>query len=482
MGKVLTLKMPLFTILLFLSLLCFNVNGQTRSTKYKKSPAIVVSAKSSNYKKPEIPGWYSGYILSCHHCPDTVCNFAELMGKNNIDLTSVLTKKGCNFYSYKVDSLKKSGKSLNEQDPEKIVHMDAEWYSEEVAKKNQQIVSHFALLGLDEILPTNENLSNKILEFAKKQNSVTGFVPLNFNGLEVNASNCCLPLDYPVETALGNIDFIAEGSSPNDASIRAYYKLLNCGFKIGLATQTDCKSLNKTSGNVLTYVQVREKPLTYEKWIEGIKNGRTVISLDGHNEFLDLRANGINTPGDEIRIKGQGDVNVLVRWVASKELTGRIELLCNGKVVVSQAGTARPGSSVILTATQKFIRSGWLSARRVDENGYVSHTAPIYVSVDDQPIRASIDDAKYFITWIDHVLGNISAGGPWYNYFGQDLNVIKQRYEKARDIYIKIEDETIDQLKKMGDGVLDNGSVSKSPVKKPVKRTTKHKKRSSIKR
>lgn len=43
--------------------------------------------------------------------------------------------------------------------------------------------------------------------------------------------------------------------------------------------------------------------MTYMKWIEGIKNGRTVVTTNGHVEFLDLKLNGTSGPGDEISLK-----------------------------------------------------------------------------------------------------------------------------------------------------------------------------------
>ena len=92
--------------------------------------------------------------------------------------------------------------------------------------------------------------------------------------------------------------------------------ITNCliaDFRVGLAAGTDVPCMNGSIGDILTYVQVKDKPMTYAKWIEGIKNGRTVVALNGHKEFLDLKVNGTNSPGDEIKIKGQGDVKVSVK-------------------------------------------------------------------------------------------------------------------------------------------------------------------------
>ncbi len=451
--------------IVFIGSLCLGVNAQTRSTV----PRIVMQ------------GWYKGDMHVHRNCGDrkeiiSDNKLTELMEKNGLDVVSMLADMGSAVANDSKEDLQKvNGKDAKESIPGRIIRWDAEWhYDPGVTSRNNFIGGHLALLGLKEARHLKDESPYKILEWAKKQSAITGFVHMEYlNDSIQNNLNCRIPVDYPVEAALCTIDFVAEDNWQNDAAIHAYYKLLNCGFRIGLAAGTDVPCMNGSIGDILTYVQVKDLPLTYEKWINGIKDGRTVVSLNGNNEFLDLRANSTNTPGDEIKIKGQGDVNVMVRWSVTKELTGRIELICNGKVVATQAGTAKPGSSVVLSATQKFIRSGWLCARRMDEKGHISHTAPIYVSVDNHPIRASIDDAKYFISWIDNVLANISSGDPGNKYFIHDLDTVKARYEKARDIYIRIQDETLDQLKNMGNGVLDNGSVVKSPVKKTVKHKSK---------
>jgi hypothetical protein len=477
----------LFAGIGFICLMYLNVNSQTRHAKSVKSsvhavPSKLTSVVKTANPKPELSGWYSGDMYVHRICSEqagTVSgnNFAEMMVKNNLDVLVMLADMGNRELKENTKDLSSiNGTDAKESVPGRIIHWDAEWrYKPDgVSLTDQLIGGHLALMGLKGAPPAGDKLPHKILEWAKGQNAVTGFVYMKyFNDSVGNNSNFCFPLDYSVEAALGRIDFVAENSLQNDAVMRSYYKLLNCGFRIGLAAGTDFSCNEGSPGDILTYVQVKDKPLTYEKWVEGIKKGRTVISLNGHNEFLDIKANGSNTPGDEIKIKGQGDINVMVRWTAAKEFTGRIELLCNGKVVATQAGTARPGSSVVLSATQKFIRSGWLAARRMDEKGHVSHTAPIYVTVDDQPIRASVGDAKYFISWIDHILDNISSTTIGNKDFASDPGPLKARYEEARDIYIRIQDETLDQLKKMGDGVLDNGSAVKSPVKKIVKHKSK---------
>ena len=192
-------------------------------------------------------------------------------------------------------------------------------------------------------------------------------------------------MDYPVEVALGSVDFVSEdvygshssnnGTYNSEAAIHAYYKLLNCGFRPGLAAGTDypCNA-NEPLGTLLTYVKVKDK-LTYRKWIEGIKNGKTVVSRNGHNEFLEMKINGNFEPGDEIRIKNKGTVAIDVKWTAIKDLTGTIELVSNGKVVATQTGTAKPGEPLLFKTKVAFAKSGWIAARRMDDHGHQTHTS-----------------------------------------------------------------------------------------------------------
>jgi len=166
--------------------------------------------------------------------------------------------------------------------------------------------------------------------------------------------------------------------------------------------------------------------------------GENNISNNGYNiekANLSFKVNGEATPGDEIKLKKYGTINPEVIWTSAKELTGRIEFVCNGKIVATQEGTSRPGEPVNLKAAIKISESSWICARRMDATGHQSHTAPVYVKVKDKPVRASAEDAQYFVKWIDNILANIKQEGPWNQYFTHDLDVVQKRYEKARDVY-----------------------------------------------
>ena len=403
--------------------------------------------------KPEPSDWYAGDIHIHRNCGDgtsvlSESEFTGMMEPNNLSVISVLADMGNGeVKDSRTDLLKVNGEDAIQSRPGRLVHWDAEWHFDPFGTtfEHKALGGHIVLLGLHEAHTIWDELPYKILEYGKSQNAVVGFCHMQYLSDSIqNDLNCCIPVDYPVEAALGTIDFLSEDVWLNDASINSYYKLLNCGFHLGWAAGTDFPCNNSQPfGSLLTYVQVKDQPKTYMKWIEGIKNGRTVVATNGHIEFLDLKINGMSGPGDEINLRGKESVMIDVDWTSVKSLSGRIEIVCNGRVVASLDGTATPGKPVHMKTNLILTKSSWICARRMDETGHRSHTAPVYIKVKNKPVRASAEDAQYFVKWIDNTLKNIAPGGPWNQYFTQDLDVVEKRYERARNIYEKIASEAL---------------------------------------
>jgi len=120
-------------------------------------------------------------------------------------------------------------------------------------------------------------------------------------------------------------------------------------------------------------------PMTDVQMLAEMKaRGLAVVSLpadmgNGEVRFAEKdlpRVNGTAGPGDGIRLGSGGIVQVDVGWSATRELSGTIELVSNGKVVAAQKGTAGPGSPLVPTTSRSFRRSGWLCAKRMDARGH----------------------------------------------------------------------------------------------------------------
>lgn len=414
-----------------------------------RSASVTITLQSSG---PEPTGWYAGDMhvhRSCGGSPESVSSLYEKMSVENLAFISLLADMGNGEVRDPTTDLPLvTGSDDPISTPDRIVHWDTEWHWDPTYTQYPHLAlgGHLVALGLTSAHTIWEEYTYPILEWAHQQNAIAGFAHMQYleNDEIPESLNCCKPIEYPVEVALGKADFIEEDVQGSDSFIQAYYRLLNTGFRPGFAAGTDYPCGVSTLGALLTYVQVANGQMTYDNWIAGIAGGRTVVSRNGHREFMALTVNGNATPGDEIKLTGGGSVPVNIQWTATQSLSGTIELVQNGVVVASQSATAGPGAPAGLTTSISFTRSGWLAARRMDGNGHQVHTAAVFVLVDNEPIRVNKADAQFYIQWIDNLIEKTSPGGAWNSYFTNSLAAAQARYLDARAVFQQIADETPD--------------------------------------
>jgi hypothetical protein len=378
----------------------------------------------------------------------------EMMKVNNLAVVSVLSDIGNGEIKYADQDIPLiTGRDNPASTPQRILHWDAEWHydPEGVTFERKMIGGHLILLGLKEGGQPYAEYTYPIFDWASKRGGVGGFAHMQYlpygfypppDGIP-QSLDCCAPLEYPVETALGTSSFLMEDVRGSDSALEAYYRILNTGFRPGLAAGTDysCNDLEPL-GTLLTYVRIPDGQLTYSKWVEGIVRGRTVVSRNAHNEFLDLKVNGTAQPGDEIGLDGKGRVQVRIEWRSLHNSVGRIELVQNGAVVASQTAEVTPGSPAVFETSLEFGQSGWLAARRMDwQSGHRTQTGAVFVIVKKAPIRASAEDARFFVAWIDNLIRQTSPGGEWSGFFAKDRAAAQKRYQEAKAIFLRIASE-----------------------------------------
>ncbi len=400
----------------------------------------------------EPPGWFAGDAhvhrgIGCSRADAkemlTPAELLEAMQPNRLDVVAVLGDMGNGEIRYAEKDLPLiSGRDDAASRPGRLLHWDAEWHFDPrgVTFERKAIGGHLILLGLERGETLFREYTYPIFEWAKRQNAVAGFAHLQYLSEGIPQElDCCAPLELPVEVALGSAAFVMEDVDGSDTAIHAYYRLLNCGFRPGLVASTDypCNFLEPL-GTLLTYVQIPDRQLTYRKWIESIAQGRTVVSRNGHNEFLDLKVNRTASPGDELRLEGPGTVRVELCWSSAKPLKGRVELVRNGTVVATREGSASPGSPLRFETTLDFAESGWLAARRMSQRGHETHTGAVFVTIGGAPVRSSVADADFFVRWIDNLIRQTSPGGAWSEFFPKDRDGAQDRYRPARAIYERI--------------------------------------------
>ena len=418
---------------------------------------------AQNPDQPEPPGWFAGDAhvhrgIGCGRANEkdmlSPQELLEMMKPNNLAVVAVVVDIGNGEIKYADRDIPFiTGRDNPASTPARILHWDAEWHydPEGVTFERKMIGGHLILLGLKQGGQPFAQYTYPILQWAKERSAIGGYahmqyLPFGFypppDGIP-QSLDCCAPLEYPVETALGTVSFLMEDVHGSDSAIQAYYRILNCGFRPGLVAGTDysCNYMEPL-GTLLTYVRIPNGQLSYGQWVEGIAKGRTVVARNGHKEFLDLKVNDSAQPGDEVRMEKGGPVRVRIEWKSQVNAEGRIELIHDGTMIASKNVTVGPRAPAFLETTVLLKNSGWLAARRMDwQNGHQSHTGAVFVVVDSQPIRASSADAEFFVKWIDNLLERTSPTGAWASFLSYDRDAAQERYCRAKAIYERIAEE-----------------------------------------
>ena len=177
--------------------------------------------------KPEPSDWYAGDIHVHRNCGEGTSVLAEseftaMMEPNDLAVISVLADMGDGeVKDSNTDLPKVNGKDAIQSKPGRMVHWDAEWHFDPYGTtfENKALGGHLVFLGLKEAKTIWDESPYKIIEWGKSQDAIVGFCHMQYlNDAIQNDLNCCIPVDYPVEAALGTIDFLSEDVWLNDAA------------------------------------------------------------------------------------------------------------------------------------------------------------------------------------------------------------------------------------------------------------------------
>ena len=249
--------------------------------------------------------------------------------------------------------------------------------------------------------------------------------------------------ELPVDVALGKLDYMEiVGFSDHRATAAVWYRLLNLGFRLPAGAGTDATAnyaapIRGQVGMDRVYARVPAGPLKIEAFFDAIKGGRTVAT---NGPLLDFSLGG-QAIGGELRFAGpQSEVPFKVK-MRSIVPVDHLEIVCNGAVVKSLAGTdgaARDSADVSGTIPLK--ESGWCLLRAssdtaeypvLDKYAYAT-SSPIYVTVGGKRAR-SPEDAKYFVAWIERTMEATSQYPDWNT--AAEKAYVMGRLEEAKKIF-----------------------------------------------
>ncbi|MBI2947483.1 MAG: CehA/McbA family metallohydrolase, partial [Verrucomicrobia bacterium] len=224
------------------------------------------------------------------------------------------------------------------------------------------------------------------------------------NNLEDPYSTAYAAKGLPVDAALGRIDTLDVMGGGYEASIRLWYRLLNCGFRLPAAAGTDC-FLNRIGsyppGWGRAYVKLTNG-LAYADWVRQQQAGRSFVTTGPMLEFAIEGAE----PGQTIRLDSPRSVKVRGRAWAQHELE-KLEVIYNGRVTL-QGKLSTDKRQAVIDQDLPLDQSGWLALRTSSPQRssvgvpLAAHTSPIYIDFPGRPLNAKVD-AEFFLAWIDRL-------------------------------------------------------------------------------
>lgn len=364
------------------------------------------------------PSWYyqkqffSGHAVS----PEATLEHPELQAANNVSLIPRATSEDSSSYLR---------------------------YDVEISGFPSSHAGHLVLLRLKQqdypgtkLIEEWPSWNLPILQWARAQDAVAGYAHCGF-GMQVDSTE--LPnYDIPpmdsigtqeaiVDVTHGVVDFLSGCDTQPAAELNAWYHMLNCGFKMALVGETDYPCISgERPGVGRSYVRLDAQPVGdegYEAWTRGLQQGRLYCG-DGRSHFLEFAVDG-HSSGDgvlELAVPCVLNVRALIAarlepeppaemdairhgpingWHLENARIGRsrqiaVELVING-LVVEKCAMLADGVPQVVMFRAKVTRSSWIALRILPS----AHTHPVFVGVDNRPIRASRRSAEWCRACVD---------------------------------------------------------------------------------
>ncbi len=229
-------------------------------------------------------------------------------------------------------------------------------------------------------------------------------------------------------------DFISAVDTPAIWELNVWYHTLNCGMTTRISGETDFPCIyGDRVGLGRIYVGLKDmKELTYDAWVEGLRDGRSYCG-DGLSHILDFQVNGrgvgerSETGVSRLDIPTSQTVNVtfdaaalleekpteftesirqrrlddkpywhLERCRIGETRSVPVEIIVNGEVAAKKELVA-DGHIESFQIPIELTQSSWVAVRILPS----VHTNPVFVHVNNNPIRANRRSAEWCLKAVD---------------------------------------------------------------------------------
>ncbi|MBM1105905.1 CehA/McbA family metallohydrolase [Aurantibacter crassamenti] len=419
---------------------------KTEDFNVNEKPEQFFKLNLERWIAPANKKWYSGdhhiHAAGCSHYSsptdgvDPKHMFKHLLGEG-VNIGSVLTW-GPGYYHQRQFF---EGKEHQLSTEENILRYDME-----ISGFPSGHAGHVVLLRLkDQFYPGTKVIEDwptytlPVLRWAKKQGAVTGYAHTGL-GLEVvtnKVPNYEMPKfdgiganEYIVAATHGLVDFISTMDTPPSWELNIWYHMLNNNFRTRISGETDFPCMSDTKvAHGRSYVKL-EGELNFDSWVEGLKQGKSYCS-EGNSHLFDFKVNDVvlGENGSELKLKSPSKITATVQvsalldkeknlkvkpldtrgeywllrpyWNLERSRIGNsrtipVELIVNGEVVDKKIITA-DGDLTNISFNTAIMQSSWVAIRIPNS----AHTNPIFVMVNNKPIRANKKSAEWCLKAVD---------------------------------------------------------------------------------
>jgi hypothetical protein len=457
---------------------------RTKMVTVTNDPNQKFSIALERWIDPSKFGWYSGD----HHIHAAGCSHytSPTEGVNPEDMMRHVLGEGVNVgcvltwgpgYDHQKQFFEGADHKLSTR--ENLLRYDLE-----ISGFPSSHAGHLVLLRLkDQYYPATKGLEDwpsytlPVLRWAKAQGAVTGYA---HSGLGLQVKTDALPNydmpdfdgiganEYIVAVTQDLVDFISTMDTPPTWELNIWYHTLNCGFRTRISGETDfpCMSDDQVAHG-RSYVKC-DGDLSFNAWTEGLKSGRTYVS-EGKSHIINFTVNQteVGTQNSEVKIPKASKVSVKAKAAAYLDPNidsiaaplnlrrnvwdqkpfwnlerGRIhstrkvsvELVVNGVAIDKKEITA-DGTLVDVTFETTISKSSWIALRILPS----SHSNPIFILVDNKPIRANKKSVEWCLKAVDVCWGQKRG-----RIRAEERDLAKKDYEQAKKVYQQISKESVE--------------------------------------
>ena len=261
----------------------------------------------------------------------------------------------------------------------------------------------------------------------------------------VHDGNFLVDRDMAISIARGKVDFV-EICEFGKIGVGLYYEFLNLGFRLTAAGGSDVPWGARGGamvGESRVYVHTG-RAFDPDEWFEGLKNGRTFVTL---GPMIDFTVDG-QLPGETLKRNAGQEASIRATAAIGDPLIPfeQLEIIANGKIIYS---AQRAGKQSAIEFDLPLEHGQWIAARTISDGQIGAHTTPIYVTVDGDPHWnrelaprlvenrfRSLNEVEQLIDASGEGIGD-GRQGNWENEtaFRQGMEELRTTIAEAREVY-----------------------------------------------